>query len=325
MLAYVLRRLVISILVVLGASFVVFVLVANSGNPLAMLEANPHVSPATIHARELQLHLNDPVLVRYGIWLGGIFHGTLGDKLNGQAVAPLLWSRLFITMRMILPTIAISLVVAVAIGVVSSVRQYSATDYVSTGLSFLFLSTPVFVVGILLKEFVAIPLNKKVGHVVLYTVGEQNPLLTGGFLSRVPDYMAHTVLPVITLVLITYAAWSRYQRASMLEVLNSDYVRLARAKGLSPRRVLVRHVLRNALIPLTTVVALDFAVLWGGAIVTEQVFGWDAMGQFLLQGIEGLDINVVQAWLLVTAVMVVIFNLLADILYAYLDPRIRYG
>ena len=132
------------------------------------------------------------------------------------------------------------------------------------------------------------------------------------------------VLPTISLALISYAAWSRFQRASMLEVLNSDYVRLARAKGLSRRRVMVKHALRTALIPLTTVTALDLAAIIGGAVVTETVFEWRGMGDLLLNSIRTDDVYAVMAWLLVTAIVVILFNLIADLLYAVLDPRIRY-
>jgi peptide/nickel transport system permease protein len=133
------------------------------------------------------------------------------------------------------------------------------------------------------------------------------------------------VLPTISLALISYAAWSRYQRAAMLEVMNSDYVRLARAKGLSRRRVMVKHALRNALIPLTTVTALDLASIISGAVVTETVFQWRGMGDLLLNAIRTDDVYVTMAWLLVTATVVIVFNLLADLLYAVLDPRIRYA
>jgi peptide/nickel transport system permease protein len=133
------------------------------------------------------------------------------------------------------------------------------------------------------------------------------------------------VLPTISLALISYASWSRYQRSSMLEVMNSDYVRLARAKGLSRRRVMIKHALRNALIPLTTVTALDLASIISGAVLTETVFQWRGMGDLLLGAIRGDDVYVVMAWLLVTASVVILFNLLADLLYAVLDPRIRYA
>ena len=141
---------------------------------------------------------------------------------------------------------------------------------------------------------------------------------------RLPDYAAHTVLPTITLILVTYSSWAIYQRASILETMDADYVRLARSKGISPRRVLMRHVFRNALIPVTTVIALDFAAVLGGAVITEIVFGWQGLGQWFLTGVTTLDINITLAYLLITAVIVILFNLLADILYAFLDPRIRY-
>src|SRR5581483_10459144 len=149
--------------------------------------------------------------------------------------------------------------------------------------------------------------NQHVNRTVFYTSGEQSPTLTGGFAQRLPDYLAHTALPVITLVLITYSAWAIYQRSATLEAIDSDYVRLARAKGISPRRVLARHVIRNALIPVTTVIAFDFAGVPGGAIITEQVFNWQGMGTCFLQGVSTLDINIVLAYLLMTAVFVVGF------------------
>jgi peptide/nickel transport system permease protein len=162
---------------------------------------------------------------------------------------------------------------------------------------------------------------------VLYTIGQNQPGIAGAGPVFV-DALEHTALPVATLALVTYAGWSRYQRASMLDVLNADYVRLARAKGLSPRRVLYVHALRNALIPITTVVALDFATVIGGALITEIAFGWEGMGQFLLGGLNGPispDVNLVQAWLLVAATAVIVFNIIADLVYGLLDPRIRYA
>ena len=149
-----------------------------------------------------------------------------------------------------------------------------------------------------------------------------------GFGNVAVDAIEHAILPVVTLVLITYATWSRYQRSSMLDVLNADYIRLARAKGLSPRRVLYVHALRNALIPVTTVIALDFAAVIGGALITEIVFGWEGFGQFFYTGLTGPvspDVNVVQAWFVVSAAIVVLFNLIADVLYGVLDPRVRYA
>ena len=207
---------------------------------------------------------------------------------------------------------------------VAALRKGKVTDHVATVTNFIFLAAPVFVVGLLLKEFVAIPINEHVNRIIFYTNGEQSPTLSGSFLQRLPDYAAHTALPTITLILATYSSWAIYQRSSILETLDSDHVRLARSKGISPRRVLFRHVLRNALIPITTVIALDFAAVLGGAVITEIVFGWQGIGVWFLNGVVNLDTNIVLAYLIVTAVFVILFNLLADIIYAFLDPRIRY-
>ena len=151
------------------------------------------------------------------------------------------------------------------------------------------------------------------------------PELAGGFGTRLADYAGHLILPTVALALISFAAWSRYQRATMLDVLGSDYIRLARAKGLSRSRVMTRHALRNALIPLVTVVAIDIGAVFGGAVITERVFSWQGMGALLVDSVNARDVNVLLAWLMVTSVLVVVFNLIADVLYAVLDPRIRYG
>lgn len=325
--AFILRRLGAGLLVLAVGTFFLYILVSLSGNPLANLMANPHISPATINAARIELHLNEPLMQRYWTWLTGVLHGNFGISTTGQAVGPQIWPRLWVTMQMVIPAVVISVVIGIGLGVISAVRQYSIVDHVSTALAYVFYATPVFVIAILLKDFLAVKVNNAVGHPVLYTIGQNNPGTTGAW-SVFVDALAHDVLPVLTLVLITYAAWSRYQRASMLDVLNADYIRLARAKGLSRRRVLYVHALRNALIPVTTVVALDFAVILGGALITEIVFGWEGMGRFFFEGLTGPvspDVNVVMSYVTVVAAVVVCFNILADIVYGLLDPRIRYA
>ena len=325
MFAYVIRRLLISIVVLFFATIFVFVLVASSGNPLALLNANPHIPHSTIVARENLLHLNDPLWQRYWIWFTGALHGNLGTTITGQDVASEAMSHLFVTLRMVVIATIIAIFVAIFMGVMAAVRQGKVTDHAITVTNFVLLATPVFVLGLALKEFVAIPINQHLNKIVFYTDGEQSPTLSGSFLSRLPDYAAHTALPVLTLVLVSYSSWAIYQRSSMIETLDADHVRLARAKGLTRRRVLIRHVLRNALIPVTTVVALDFAAVLGGAIITEIIFGWQGLGQWYLTGVTNLDTNVMLAYLLITATFVILFNLAADILYGVLDPRIRYA
>jgi len=328
MTAYVIRRVAAGVVILFVASFLMYILVAESGDPLATLRANPHVTQATLAAAKSRLGLDHPLLERYWLWLTHFVQGDFGKSTNGQAVEPQLWQRLGVTLKMVIPATILAAILAITLGIVGAVRQYKPVDHLSTALAYIFYATPVFVLGIVLKDFVAIKANLAVGHTVFYTVGDSTPDFSGGFGSRLLDDTEHTILPVVTLVLVTYAAWSRYQRASLLDVLNSDYVRFARAKGLSPRRVLIHHALRNALIPITTVIALDFATIIGGAVITEIVYGWEGMGKFLLNGLTGPltpDVNTVQAWLVITAAVIVLFNLLADILYAVLDPRIRYG
>jgi peptide/nickel transport system permease protein len=235
-----------------------------------------------------------------------------------------LGGRLVVTLRLVLVSVLIALIFAVITGVVSAVKQYSVTDYSFTFLGFLFLAMPTFWFAILLKS-AGIAINQATGSQTFFTIGDKSVFLADDSTwGHVKDIAGHMVLPTIVLGLVSYAAWSRFQRASMLEVLNSDYVRLARAKGLRSRQVLVRHALRTALIPLTTVTALDIAALLGGAVVTERVFQWHGLGEFFLDSLGDHDANAMMGWLLISAIIVVLFNLVADLLYGVLDPRIRY-
>ena len=323
MLAFAIRRLAISIPVVIASSFIVFVLVATAGgDPLADLRLRPGVSEATIELRRQQLNLDKPVLERYGIWVKGVVKGDLGRSFTNEEIRPLLFRRLGVTMRLVAFATMVSVLLAVVIGVVSAVKQYSKFDYASTFFAFVFFSMPVFWMAAVLRD-IGIRINEAVGSRVLFVVGEETPNLAGGFLTVWADRIGHLVLPSLTLVLIQMASWSRFQRGSMLEVLDADYIRTARAKGLGRVRVLFRHALRNALIPVVTVVAIDFGLILGGAVITETVFGWTGMGRLLVDALGVQDVNVVQAWLLVTAAMVVVFNLVADLLYGFLDPRTR--
>jgi len=323
MLAFSLRRLAVSIPVVIASSFIVFVLVATAGaDPLADLRLRPGVSEATIELRRRQLNLDKPVLERYGIWAKGVVTGDLGRTNTNEEVRPLLVRRLGVTLRLVLFATVLAVLLAVVVGSIGAVRQYSKFDYGATFFAFVFFSMPVFWLAALLRD-VGIRVNDALGRRLFFVVGEQTPGIGGGFLNVQLDRLGHLILPSITLILISMASWSRFQRGSMLEVLNADYIRTARAKGLSRARVLFRHALRNAMIPVVTVVAIDFATILGGAVITETVFGWTGMGRLLVDALRVQDVNVVQAWLLVTAVLVVVFNLVADLLYGYLDPRTR--
>ena len=326
MLAFAVRRIAVSLPILLISTFIVFMLASLSGNPLSpLLTRNPPPPPETIALEAERLRLDHPLLERYWMWLTGLFQGDFGPSVQSNLnIGAEVAGRFMVTIRLIAVAMILALVLAVVIGVISAVKQYSKTDYTATFLGFLFLAMPAFWLAILLKQ-AGIDFNNAVDKQVVYTIGDASVPLPKGFGAQVADIAGHMILPTISLALISYAAWSRYQRSAMLEVMNSDYVRLARAKGLSRRRVMVKHALRNALIPLTTVTALDLASIISGAVVTETVFQWRGMGDLLLNAIHSDDVYVVMAWLLVTATVVIVFNLLADLLYAVLDPRIRYA
>jgi len=324
---FTIRRILASVLVLLVSSFLVFALCAASFDPLSKYyNLNPRPPQAFFDNLRDQLGLNDNFFVRYWNWLSGVVTGDFGTTVNGTPVADQLGTRLWVTGRMIIGAIVIAVILAIVVGVIGAVRQYRPSDYAFTFIAYILIALPTFWFAALLKEFVAGGINDLFGSQVLYTIGEETPGLslyaTGWELWS--DRLGHLVLPTVSLALLTFAAWSRFQRSATLDVLGADYMRLARAKGLTYRRTVVKHGLRNALIPLTTVVALGIGTLFGGAIITEQVFVWHGMGEYLIQdGIGQNDINVVLGWLMVSAVFVVVFNLVADILYAVLDPRIR--
>jgi glutathione transport system permease protein len=327
MLLYSIRRLLASILVLVASSALVFVLVANTVDPLAQYRTRqPPPPPQFFEQKRQELGLDKPILIRYWDWLTGVLHGDFGNNINSAPVRPDLFSRLGVTARMVIAAMLLAIVLAVIVGVLTAVRRNKPIDYVATIISYILIALPVFWFAVLLKTFVAIKFNEWVGHTVLYTASEESPGIslygTRGEIFK--DRLQHLVLPTIALAAITYAAWSRFQRASMLDVMGSEYMRFARAKGLPWRKVLVKHGLRNALIPTTTVVALTIGTIFGGAIITETVFNWNGMGRYLTQnGLGQSDLNVVLGWLIVSAFFIVLFNLIADLLYAVLDPRIR--
>ena len=327
MLLYSIRRLLASVLVLIASSFLVFVLTAKTVDPLSVYRTRqPPPSPIFIEQKRQELGLDEPILQRYWDWLTGVLHGNFGNNINGVPVGPVLFQKLGVTSRMVAAAMILAIVLAVIVGVVTAVRKNKASDYVATIISYVLIALPVFWFAVLLKVFVAIKFNELVGKTILYTASEESPGISSfGTTGEIfKDRFQHLVLPTIALAAITYAAWSRFQRASMLDVMGSEYMRFARAKGLPYRKVLLKHGLRNALIPTTTVVALGIGAIFGGAIITETVFNWNGMGRYLTQdGLGQNDLNVVTGWLIVSSFFIVLFNLIADLLYAVLDPRIR--
>jgi peptide/nickel transport system permease protein len=223
------------------------------------------------------------------------------------------------TLQVVMTAEILALILGVVVGIFSAVKQYSVFDYTFTSFSFLGLAMPVFWLALLLQIlFVDIYLKWNVR--IFYTSGLNSPHKGAWSIDR----LQHIALPVITLCVISFALYSRFMRASMLDVLNTDYVRTARAKGVPEWRVVMRHVFRNALIPITTVAALNIGAVFGGAIITETVFTLDGIGYYFVGRLQALDVYAVMGYLLITSVIIIVFNLVADILYGFLDPRIRY-
>src|SRR5205085_6440219 len=250
------------------------------------------------------------------------FRGQFGQTLlTKRPVLPEIRRVLGNTLQLVIAAELLTLLLAIIIGVYSALRQYSVFDYSSTALSFLGLAIPTFWLGLIFQIiFVNIYLK---WHVRIFYVAGLNSINPGHGFQFVLDRAQHLVLPVLTLAIVGIAGYSRFMRASMLEVINADYVRTARAKGLVERRVILKHAFRNALIPLMTLAAIDFGTFFGGAVITETVYNLDGMGLFFINSLTVGETYSIMAWLLITATMVVVFNLLADIILGFLDPRIR--
>jgi len=322
MLTYVVRRLLYSIPVLFVSSFLIFAFVSTTTDPLEAVKMQPNVNRAAIAQVQKENHLNEPVVVRYGYWVRDAFTNSFGKTILGdRPIFPELKTRMWVTLQLIIAAQLLSTLIAVVIGVYSAIRQYSVFDYVSTTLTFLGLAVPVFWLGLILQIiFTNIFLKWNVR--IFYTSG-MNSIDPGHGFHFFLDRLQHLVLPVLTLTSISIAGFSRFMRDSMLEVVNADYIRTARAKGLVERRVIVRHALRNALIPLVTLTTLSFGTFFGGTVITETIYGLPGMGRYFIDALNGGETYVIMAWLMVTAVMIVLFNLLGDILLGLLDPKIR--
>jgi peptide/nickel transport system permease protein len=325
MLRYIARRVIFSIPVLLVSSILVFVVIRLNGDFLSSLRANPRADPKAIAAAQHALGLDKSGAQQYIAWFTNFIRGKWGiSLLTSQPVAKDIRDALWNTL--VLGTVAtvFSLIIGVTIGVYSAIRQYSLFDHVSTGAAFFGLSIPNFWFGLMLQIFFGVYIVRwfHLTNPIFYITGMFYPGTTGFHLL---DRIRHITLPATVLAVQIIAIYSRYMRASMLEVMQADFMRTARAKGLSERRVIVRHAMRNALIPLTTQLAIDIGTLAGGLIITEQVFQWPGMGKFFIDAFTNGDYPQVLPWVMITVTFVIVFNLLADIAYAFLDPRIRYA
>lgn len=343
MIRYIINRVIQAIPLLFILSLILFVLMMNMGDPIAAM-AGRNVTRSSDRARlTRQLGLDQPIYMQYIYWLvgndwkkididgdgngdtygtrEGILRGDFGSSIakRGKPVTEMIWERLPNTLILMIASEAVIIIGAVGIGVYSALRQYSWVDHAITAVSFVGYSMPIFFIA-LLSMYIFGVLFKRWGLPYLPTIGMFDP----GIGKNIGQVLLHLVLPVFSISLISFAAYSRYIRSTMLEVLGQDYIRTAKAKGLPRREIVFIHALKNASLPIVTVIGLDLPLLLGGAVVTERIFSWPGMGRLFLDSVNDADTPVVMGILMLIALAVVIFQIITDIVYAWLDPRIRY-
>jgi peptide/nickel transport system permease protein len=313
---YLTRRLIQLIPLLLLTTVVSFaVMQLAPGGPLSAYEHSPSITAAQLKVIEHDLGLDQPAYIQYFRWITGIVHGQWGYSLqSGEAVTTLILGRLGNTMELIGAAFLICLLISIPLGVFTAVFRYSLFDYSATLLTFIAYSTPVFWAGLMAQLLFSVRLGW------LPVAG----MYTEGVNWALGDALKHLVLPAFVLGLGLIAGWSRYLRSSMLEVMQQDYLRTARAKGLPGRSVVFKHALRNAVVPLVTVMALDVPLLFTGALVVEVVFSWPGEGRLFYDSLQNRDYPVLMGVLLVSAFLILGGNLVADMLYGWLNPRVRY-
>ena len=340
---FILRRVLQAIPLLFIISIVLFFLMRNMGDPIATMAGRQITRPADRARLTRQLGLDKPIYVQYIYWLvgndwaktdmdgdgiaetpgtrKGILRGDFGTSLvnRGKPVIQVIGERLPNTLMLMLASEVIIIFGSLIIGVYSAIRQYSAMDNLMTALSFIGYSMPIFFIA-LISMYIFGVLFQRWGLPYLPTVGMFDPKVgkTAGQIAL------HMVLPVLSMSIISFAAYSRYIRSTMLEVMNQDYIRTAKSKGLPRREIIFIHALKNASLPIVTVVGLDLPLLLGGAVVTERIFAWPGMGRLFLDYVSRSDVAVVMGILMLIAVAVIAFQIITDVVYAWLDPRIRY-
>lgn len=311
---FLVQRLAQSVMLLVGVSVIGFALMHLApGGPLAMYTLNPTVTAQDIERIKVQFGLDQPVYVQYLKWAAGMFTGNWGYSFfGGQQVREVVFNRLPATLELMGSALCLSLIIGVAVGILSAVKRGSILDHASALAAMVALSLPTFWFG-LLAIFVFAQTLGWLPAGGNYSTGGGGPI----------DAIRHLILPVAVLAFVLVAQWSRYTRSSMLDILSQDFIRTARAKGLKPSRVLLNHALRAALVPLVTLAGLQLPLLVGGALVTETVFSWPGMGLLFVNALGSRDYPILMAILMVGAFVVVLGNLLADIVVAVVDPRIK--
>jgi len=319
---YIIRRLLQLIPLLLIISFFIFMTLSLTGNSLRSLVAgNPRITPEIIQKLERIYGMDKPLLVRYFYWLKAFVTGQWGySREYHDSVLFLIRTRMSITLSLMGLSFLISVAVAIPVGVYSALKQYSFLDYAATGLAFFGMAMPVFWFGLMLMLLFGV----KLGWLPIGGYSTQG-MDTVNIFMRFLDHLKYLIMPAIVLGLQGMASWTRYTRSSLLEVLRMDYVRTARAKGLPERTVIYKHALRNALIPVITLLMLSIPGLFSGAVLTETVFSMFGIGRLLYTAILNSDTFLAMSTLMVLAILVVICNFAADLLYAIVDPRIKYS
>jgi len=319
---YIIRRLLQLIPLLLIISFFIFMTLSLTGNSLRSLVAgNPRITPEIIQKLERIYGMDKPLLVRYFYWLKAFTTGQWGySREYHDSVLFLIKTRMSITLSLMGLSFLISVAVAIPVGVYSALKQYSFLDYFATTLAFFGLAMPAFWFGLMLMLLFGV----KLGWLPIGGYSTQG-MDTANIFMRFLDHLKYLIMPAIVLGLQGMASWTRYTRSSLLEVLRMDYVRTARAKGLPERTVIYKHALRNALIPVITLLMLSIPQLFGGAVLTETVFSMFGIGRLLYTAVLNSDTFLSMNTLMVLAILVVVFNFAADLLYAIVDPRIKYS
>jgi peptide/nickel transport system permease protein len=332
---YIIRRLLQAIPLLFVISVLVFALIQiMPNNPLAAMQNNPNISPEDLLRLEQEYGLRDPLPVKYWKWLSHTLRGDWGESMiTHRPVLQEIADRFPNTLLLSGLAFAVALLIAIPIGMISAVRQYSLFDHLVTTIAFMGQSIPIFWFGLILIIIFAVKLQNPLAGTSLFPHPPPLPLFPGGGMTTLGEFppkplvdrIWHLVLPVTMLAVFQLAQHVRYMRAGMLDVLHQDYIRTAHAKGLRPRVVILRHAFKNAAIPVVTVIALEMPGLFNGALFTETIFSWPGMGRLFFLHAERGDYPVLMGILMMSATLIVVFNLIADISYAYLDPRIKYG
>ncbi|MFI6651804.1 ABC transporter permease [Streptomyces sp. NPDC050529] len=325
MAAFLAKRLAYYVVLLLAAVCLSYLLASLALDPRAYYEGRqPPLSPVSVdhHLTALGVNDHEPLLSRFTSWAGQVAHGDLGQTIDGTPVGEEFGRRIGVSLRLLLLGTVLGTVLGVLAGAWTAIRQYRLSDRLTTVASFVLLSTPVFLLAVLLK-IAAIWFNQRTGSDIIKFTGEKSPGVDSGFWTVLKDRSVHLLLPTVSIALGTIASYSRYQRSTMLDVLGSDYLRTAQAKGLTRNAALFKHGLRTALIPMSTYFSYGFLALFTGATFTETIFGWHGMGEWFVSSVGKNDVNSVVAVNVFAAVMVLLSGFLADVLHAALDPRIR--